>query len=650
MRKSTKFIAALLLLIVIAGFSIPTLPAGQGQQQPPVERATIGTFWWYRGDGGLIYAQPDAEGFAQAMEDDGCMWNLNINDVNGVEDLIDDHLEDTASELIDDVELAYFVGHSGSTALGIHKPFPLLGDRPFVNDPEYAEAKYCKWGDDGPLKWVVLATCQAGNENFASALQGINLILGWRSVCDDWIYGPVFAEKIIEGKTLKQAWFETAEECQHVSGIATVLGENYEAGYDHLKGYGSYCNPEVDDYYTIWEYPVNGWQELYNWIAPTGYIGSDWIDEWDAYDDNTGSCAVFRETQNGFSDPLVLRKSGDPVSIRGFRIMPSRDVYYSDHVQIPWHDEMELKFYLDGQWKTTVTITQWEGGSWRIIDFNDEDTQCYTTIVGDEQPEVDEVRIRFHENDPLFGFAVRQIKVFEFDFWEVGDPGSGGGSGGGGDGDNGSKPGSSGLEFIEESAVSESMSSEELGMSQSIGMGLRGIDESKPSTDYAAYTVIPDAYDPDQFASVAQTVGLKGAPTNTDNAYLLTGENGKSLSYNTEKGVWRYVNPSKAYPTATRNPRLPSDGEAVALATAFMDKNGFSSDTIVDAVVTYQKQGEGIKGTDTILYEWIITKNVYFKHEVNGLPILDKTTVTIGEGGTIAAFTLPTHTVELTET
>jgi len=609
----------MLVLIMFIMVLVPVQNAGD-IPLPPADKATIGTFWWYRDNGGLLYAQGDAQGFASALEDDGCDWPIDKNDIDN--ELYDDYLEDDTGELIDDVDIAYFVGHSDSGNLGIGAG---------IGTNKYAEWDECQWGDDGPLKWVALATCLAGKDKFSYALNGAHLILGWETIMSDALYGPTFANYIKEGYTLKEAWFLTGEECEHVHGVAKILGEDTSVGDDHLKGYGSYAipSPTVDDDYSWWTHEVLGWQENYNFIQPDDHEDpTSWDDPGDAYNgeylDYTDypsynqNYAVFNQVQNDWSDPIILTLDA-PVTIQGFRTIAGK----GDHI-----DEMKVKFYLDDDLKTIVYIDNWEKDFWRIIDFDA--TQYEASISGDLEPEVNRVEIQFHENAGL-GFFLNPAELGEFDFWEAGEV-SGSGVGYEGYGEETKDDPGEGVVggILKEIVVSQ-------GASQSMGMeiGMRSIGTtSKSSSEAKAYTSIPDEYNPDMFASIA-------------NKLEITKDNEKTLQYNEQKGVWKYVSPSEAYPTVNKKPILPSDGESVALAVAFMEENGFSTEDITDAVVTYQKQGAGVKGTEEVLYEWVITKNVNFKKEINGVLINEKNTITIGEGGTISAFNLPTNTIEL---
>jgi len=624
-----KFISVLLILIATIVVFIPSINAGvevsrntkisvdessnkvtsdettTSSPQSQETKATIGTFWWYRGDGGLIYAEGDAEGFVNTLTADGCALSKNRNSEDN--ELYDSYLQEGMNELIDSVDIAYYVGHSGKTALGIYKPFPLLIVPPF-DYPEFVEAYNCKWGDDGPNKWVVLATCLAahgGLGGFQNALDGTNMILGWDTQCSDAKYGPTFASKIIEGMTLKEAWFETAEECEHVHARAKILGEDISVGNDHLKGYGDYANPENDLLYHSWTHEVNGWQTNYYWIPPDGNNAlwengalaydnhdPDYVEDPD-YDSDT--YAVFRQTRSsGWSDPLILTLN-EPTQIRGFRILPNKYQNHNSvsHVEEPIFDQMKLSFYEVGnsQPVTTVVLNNWESGSWRIIDFEEGSPyQAQATISGNRQPTVIKVKIEIHENSPRLSFIAYPAKISEFDFWST-------------------------LLIPEELNIASQEYSQEF------------------------------------FESVASNIGMSGEIGYVDTAsYPETYKMescGKTLTYGTQTGILKYTNPSEKYATVLREPNLPNDIEAISAAKNLLVETGLPSDEIKETLITYDTQGCGEKETGNVLYEWITTKTIYFDRQINGITLPNKIAVTIGENGNIAAFSIPMETLEI---
>jgi len=586
-------------------------------------KAKIGTFWWYRGDGGLIYAEGDAEGFASTLAGDGCMWSINKNSEDN--ELYDDYIQDGANELIDDVDIAYFVGHAGSMVLGIHKPFPeifqgSLGSGLLINITEFlltdydefAEAIRCSWGDDGPLKWVVLATCLAahgGLLGFQRALKGTNMILGWDTACSDALYGPTFANKIKEGMTLKEAWFATADECEHVHARAKILGEDISVGNDYLKGYGSYANPKDDAFYYWWTHEVNGWQKEYSWVTPSSNntywtsgskshdnIEPDYTNEpdptWAIFN---GGPEISIDADGSWSAPLILTLN-EPTTIRGFRIIANKNVTWdSNHDEIPYFDKMVLKFYEEGGVVpiTTVTLTNWEGGCWRIIDFEEGSSyQAQATISGEREPTVVRVEIQIHAKSGIT-FNDYPAKISEFDFWSTSVPGI-------------------------------------------------------PNQE-TEYNIVSQQYNQEFFESIASEMDMSREIEYIDTSETYKIEDcEKTLKYDTQTGILSYIDPSKTYSTAFSEPIIPTDANAEDIAKNFLIECGLPANEIKSTIITYDTQGCGNKITGGILYEWVTAKTVYFERQINGVTLPGIIKVTIGENGDIASFKIPMQTLEST--
>jgi len=611
--------------IPISGGTIKINGESSSSESEPLsnedEKASIGTFWWFRGNGGLLYAEDDVTGFANTLVNDGCSWPVDRNSEwnnqpnNNGEFLLDDHLEDGDKEVIDDVDIAYFVGHSNIHVLGIN---------PELEAPDNNVEFYnCRWGDDGPLKWIVLATCFAAHSLFGFSLKGSHLILGYETACDDSLYGPTFADHIKSGMTLKDAWFLTGDQCQPIPAYAKVLGEDLSVANDHLKGYGEYADPSPPDNigFNWWKHYVNGWMDEYSWINPDNHTNGNWIVEDYAYDNinpnyvnepESDTFAMYKRGENyytnSWSEPIVLTVN-QPINIQGFRILANHDMT----------DQIKLEFYKDSQLKTIVDINNWEGGAWKIINFDDPRYQYATNIIGELAPLVNKVKIQFHENNPQGSFYTRPAKISEFDFWE--------------------------LDYLDDDGDDDGNNTE----------NQYYMEAELPSQNTGtmnSYTIVPDEYNAEQFSSIANKLGVTGTAKFVNNnqnpqTYIIENENGKSLRYHTESGVLRYSNPNEKFKTALSEPSIPSDDDAIKIAVDFLRENDLMSDDMTEAIVTSDTQGEGIKDTQEVIYEWVIGKNVYIKKELDGNVLLDKTIISIGDNGQITSFDVPTRSLQL---
>ena len=171
-----------------------------------------------------------------------------------------------------------------------------------------------------------------------------------------------------------------------------------------------------------------------------------------------------------------------------------------------------------------------------------------------------------------------------------------------------------------------------------------------------SYKVIPDEYNSSLFQTIANEFGLSGeidfiSTTPTSGKYVIKDDN-KTLEYHASTGIWRYIS-NEAYPEVYQQPNLPSDNDGLSIAEEFLLSNGFWSQNITYSQVAYSYQRKGDKLTNEIIEEFVLTKTFYFDTTLNGIAlggVGSKYTVTMGEDGAIAAFTIPTRTFEMSNT
>lgn len=168
--------------------------------------------------------------------------------------------------------------------------------------------------------------------------------------------------------------------------------------------------------------------------------------------------------------------------------------------------------------------------------------------------------------------------------------------------------------------------------------------------------VIPDEYNSSLFQTIANEFGLSGeidfiSTPPTSEKYVIKDDN-KTLEYHASTGIWRYIS-TEAYPEVYQQPDLPSDNDGLSIAEEFLHNNGFWSQNITYSQVAYSYQRKCDKSTDEIIEEFVLTKTFYFDTTLNGIAlggVGGKYTVTVGEDGIIAAFTIPTRTFEMNNT
>jgi hypothetical protein len=125
---------------------------------------------------------------------------------------------------IDTIDLAYFAGHGSTNGIifGAGSPNP----RTVTKDDALSA-----WGDQD-LDWAALAACNvlddpiSNLQGWAGAMNGVRLILGFKTVMNDVPHGVEFGQYIRDGYSLTQAWFKAADKLQSQNRVARVLAEH----------------------------------------------------------------------------------------------------------------------------------------------------------------------------------------------------------------------------------------------------------------------------------------------------------------------------------------------------------------------------------------------------------------------------------------
>jgi hypothetical protein len=124
---------------------------------------------------------------------------------------------------IDTIDLAYFAGHGSTSGIifGVGSPTPVTVSK---NDALNS------WGDRD-LDWIGLAACNvlddpvSNLQGWGEAMNGVRLILGFKTVMNDVAHGVEFGKAIRDGYTFTQAWFRAADKLQSQNRVARVLAE-----------------------------------------------------------------------------------------------------------------------------------------------------------------------------------------------------------------------------------------------------------------------------------------------------------------------------------------------------------------------------------------------------------------------------------------
>ena len=121
-------------------------------------------------------------------------------------------------------------------------------------------ASEASWGNQD-LEWIILDDCSCLPRNFGwtcwtGAFQGLHLICGFDTGAHDYCdRGQLFADKLVAGWTVVQAWFYAAENTEGDGTYAAVAGATSGSDnpyYDHIWGFGSVCSDPYPASYWWW--------------------------------------------------------------------------------------------------------------------------------------------------------------------------------------------------------------------------------------------------------------------------------------------------------------------------------------------------------------------------------------------------------------
>jgi len=165
------------------------------------------------------------------------------------------------------------------------------------------------------------------------------------------------------------------------------------------------------------------------------------------------------------------------------------------------------------------------------------------------------------------------------------------------------------------------------------------------------YKIVPNL-ELTKFNDIVDAFNMSGIPQFSINnrgdivSYWLHDNEGL-LKYWLKTGMIDYSS-SDAYPTVSEQPKLPSDKRAIEIATDFLKENGLLNDNLKYYSMSNDYQRLCNKTSGEIIQEFILTKWIYFREEIDGTPIVGAggATVAIGGDDKVVAFTAPQRTFE----
>jgi hypothetical protein len=173
--------------------------------------------------------------FYDILRANGYLGRFNFGNASAWES---DFKEPNDQYYVDSVDIALHADHGGNCRFAFGNT---------SRDDCRLRASEAEWGNQD-LEWIILDDCSVLPGNFGwdcwiDAFQGLHLILSFdTSAHDVCSRGEHFANKLVDGWTLKQAWFYACEQTEGAGTYAAVVGAS-KAGVstanDHIWGFGS---------------------------------------------------------------------------------------------------------------------------------------------------------------------------------------------------------------------------------------------------------------------------------------------------------------------------------------------------------------------------------------------------------------------------
>jgi hypothetical protein len=210
---------------------------------------------WVGTSMGLGGSAANANGFVTRMAAGGSAIRFNWGDYSAWErDFKDPSLGGTDSTWVDNADAVFYTGHANDDGWY----FPGNQDDTQLR---YSDARY----GQNDLEWLVVAACgplQFGSspnawwQRWGQAFKGLHLLCGYQTVTwDNTIEGQRWADYMLSGWTVRQAWMQTGKDVQGASERVAVMGVYDLNGVsnwnDHFWGRGS-VGPDIHSIGGYW--------------------------------------------------------------------------------------------------------------------------------------------------------------------------------------------------------------------------------------------------------------------------------------------------------------------------------------------------------------------------------------------------------------
>lgn len=147
---------------------------------------------------------------------------------------------------VDNVDIAYYCDHGSNGA--VYFPWGHTDNWLVPNDCYYS------WGDRDN-EWMAFGTCLTLTDRtgWANCMNGQHLIAGYITVSYDADEGGNWANRLIAGNTVTQAWFGMCDATQPSSVVARVIAEDWRHFSDRVWNRGGPAYGDIVDNTYYWQ-------------------------------------------------------------------------------------------------------------------------------------------------------------------------------------------------------------------------------------------------------------------------------------------------------------------------------------------------------------------------------------------------------------
>lgn len=251
MKNKLKSITLLLIAICLVSNASAGTGDDSDSSSPEVGIEWVTDYSWPYSD--LPNSDNSAEDFYNTLGNAG--WTKKFNMGNSYAS--DAHFEHSGvngvdSSYVDGADIVFYQGHGEDDSLHL-----ATYTKRVIYENEI------KWGDYD-LEWIALHSCSSTAEpsNFIQGngpeygFNGVHLVCGFYTTALNYAEdGGNFADRLLNGETVKDAWFHAIDETHGSGRSLRVIGESSNCRYDHIWGEGSVISdPTVDGTTYYWDF------------------------------------------------------------------------------------------------------------------------------------------------------------------------------------------------------------------------------------------------------------------------------------------------------------------------------------------------------------------------------------------------------------